>query len=93
MMQIDTRLMEQVKAVLQQFGTKYMTEDGVLKRNTVINALDKYNKDLMQALLSNKLIKDEYTEQIADTTVFKFNHFIEMFEYQEFWGNSFRFPL
>lgn len=39
--------MEQVKAVLQQFGTKYMTEDGVLKRNTVINALDKYNKDLM----------------------------------------------
>ena len=89
MMQIDTRLMEQVKAVLQQFGTKYMTEDGVIKRNTVINALDKYNKDLMQALLSNKLIKDEYTEQIADTTVFKFNHFIEMFEYQEFWGNSF----
>jgi arsenate reductase len=29
MMQIDTRLMEQVKAVLQQFDTKYMTKDGV----------------------------------------------------------------
>lgn len=88
-MQIDTKLMEQVKSVLQQFGTKYMTEDGALKRNTVINDLDKYDKDLMAALLANNLIKDEYTEQIADTTVFKLNHFIDMFEYQEFWGNSF----
>lgn len=43
-MQIDTKLMEQVKSVLQQFGTKYMTEDGALKRNTVINDLDKYDK-------------------------------------------------
>ena len=89
MMQIDTRLMEQVKDVLQQFGTKYITKDGSLKRNAVISDLDKYDKDLMVALLANNLIKDEYTEQIADTTVFKLNHFIEMFEYQEFWGNSF----
>lgn len=58
-MQIDTKLMEQVKSVLQQFGTKYMTEDGALKRNTVINDLDKYDKDLMAALLANNLIKDE----------------------------------
>ena len=89
MMQIDTRLMEQVKDVLQQFGTKYITKDGSLKRNAVISDLDKYDKDLMVALLANNLIKDEYTEQIAGTTVFKLNHFIEMFEYQEFWGNSF----
>ena len=71
MMQIDTRLMEQVKDVLQQFGTKYITKDGSLKRNAVISDLDKYDKDLMVALLANNLIKDEYTEQIADTTVFK----------------------
>lgn len=88
-MQIDTKLMEQVKTVLQQFGTKYITLEGNLKRNAVINNLDKYDKDLMTALLANKLIKDEYTEQIADTKVFKLNHFIDMFEYQEFWGNSF----
>lgn len=81
--------MEQVKAVLQQFGTKYVTSEGALKRNAVINDLDKYDKDLIAALLSNDLIKDEYTEQIAGTTVFKLNHFINMFEYQEFWGNSF----
>lgn len=81
--------MEQVKAVLQQFGTKYVTSEGALKRNAVINDLDKYDKDLITALLSNDLIKDEYTEKITDTTVFKLNHFVEMFEYQEFWGNSF----
>ncbi|TYA17247.1 site-specific DNA-methyltransferase [Lactobacillus sp. LSI2-1] len=88
-MQIETKIMEQVKAVLHQFGTKYMTESGVLKRNTVINDLDKYDRDLITALLSNQLIYDEYTEKIADADVFKLNQFINMFEYKEFWEDSF----
>ena len=77
-MQIETKIMEQVKTVLHQFGTKYMTESGVLKRNTVINDLDKYDRDLITALLSNQLIYDEYTEKIADADVFKLNQFINM---------------
>lgn len=88
-MQIETKIMEQVKAVLHQFGTKYMTESGVLKRNTVINDLDKYDRDLITALLSNQLIYDEYTEKIADAEVFKLNQFINVFEYKEFWEDSF----
>ncbi len=88
-MQIKTKIMEQVKTVLHQFGTKYMTEGGVLKRNTVINDLDKYDRDLITALLSNQLIYDEYTEKIADAEVFKLNQFINVFEYKEFWEDSF----
>ncbi|WP_164509436.1 site-specific DNA-methyltransferase [Companilactobacillus jidongensis] len=88
-MQIETKIMEQVKTVLHQFGTKYMTESGVLKRNTVINDLDKYDRDLITALLSNQLIYDEYTEKIADADIFKLNQFINMFEYKEFWEDSF----
>jgi hypothetical protein len=88
-MQIETKIMEQVKNVLRQFGTKYIAESGTLKRSTVISDLDKYDHDLMTALLSNQLIHDEYTEIIANTEVFKLNQFINMFEYKEFWEDSF----
>lgn len=88
-MQIETKIMKQVKNVLRQFGTKYITESGTLKRSTVISDLDKYDHDLMTALLSNQLIHDEYIERIADTEVFKLNQFIKMFEYKEFWEDSF----
>lgn len=88
-MQIETKIMEQVKNVLRQFGTKYIAESGTLKRSTVISDLDKYDHDLMTALLSNQLIHNEYTEIIANTEVFKLNQFINMFEYKEFWEDSF----
>ncbi len=88
-MQIETKIMKQVKNVLRQFGTKYITEGSALKRSTVISDLDKYDHDLMTALLSNQLIHDEYTEIIANTEVFKLNQFINMFEYKEFWEDSF----
>lgn len=51
--------------------------------------LDKYDRDLMTALLSNQLIHDEYTEKIADTEVFKLSQFVNMFEYKEFWEDNF----
>ncbi|WP_367298203.1 site-specific DNA-methyltransferase [Loigolactobacillus coryniformis] len=54
-----------------------------------MNDLDKYDRDLITALLSNQLIYDEYTEKIADADVFKLNQFINMFEYKEFWEDSF----
>lgn len=88
-MQIETKIMKQVKNVLRQFGTKYITESGALKRSTVISDLDKYDHDLMTALLSNQLIHDEYTEIVANTEVFKLNQFVNMFEYKEFWEDSF----
>ena len=46
-MQIETKIMEQVKNVLRQFGTKYIAESGTLKQSTVISDLDKYDHDLM----------------------------------------------
>lgn len=88
-MKLDTKIMSEVKSVLNEFGDKYMTESGALKRTSVINDLDKYDKDLMAALLNNELIHDEYTEEIAGTEVFKLNQFISMFEYKDFWEDSF----
>lgn len=88
-MNFDTKIMTEVKSVLKRFGDKYMTESGKLKKTSVINDLDDYDKDLMTALFSDKLIHDEYTEVIGDTEVFKLNQFISMFQYKEFWKDSF----
>lgn len=88
-MKVEPKIIEQVKEILKQFGDKYLTEEGELKRSNVVNDLDHYDHELMAALLSNPLIHDNYTEEIAGTEVFKLNQFIEMFEYKEFWEDSF----
>ena len=60
-MQVESKIMEQVKSVLSNFGNKYIDNNGVLKRNMVIEDLNHYDKDLMTALLSNSQIHDQYT--------------------------------
>ena len=80
--------MQCVRDVLEQFGGKYIA-NGKVKKTKVIEDLDKYNKDLIEALLSKELIHNAYTEKVSNIEIFKLNQFVEMFEYQEFWGNSF----
>ena len=87
-MPVESKVMQHVKSILKQFGNKYIDNDN-LKRTKIIEDLDKYDKELMQALLSDKLIHDTYTEKILNIEVFKLNQFIEMFEYKEFWQDSF----
>lgn len=88
-MQVETKIMQVVRSVLSHFGNKYIDTNGTLKRNKVIEDLDHYDKDLMSALLANKMIHDQYTKKIADTVVFELNKFIDVFEYKEFWQDSF----
>lgn len=87
--EIETKMMKEVRTVLSQFGNKYIDDNDVLNRQRVIDDLDKYDKELMQALLSDRLIHDTYTEKVLDTEIFKLNEFISMFEYRDFWGNHF----
>lgn len=81
--------MSQVKSLLGEFGNKYLTSEGPLKRNNVINDLDKFDHELMTKLFSDPLIHKNYVEKIAGTEVFKLNQFIEMFEYKNFWEDSY----
>ena len=41
-MQVESKIMEQVKSVLSNFGNKYIDNNGVLKRNMVIEDLNHY---------------------------------------------------
>lgn len=88
-MQVESKIMEQVRSVLSGFGNKYIDSNGALKRNKVIEDLDHYDRDLMTALLANQQIHDQYTEKVTDTEIFKLNQFLDVFEYKEFWQDSF----
>lgn len=83
-MKIEPKIMSQVKSLLGEFGNKYLTSEGSLKRNNVINDLDKFDHELMTKLFRDPLIHKNYVEKIAGTEVFKLNQFIEMFEYKNF---------
>ena len=88
-MQVESKIKEQVKSVLSGIGNKYIDSNGALKRNKVIEDLDHYDRNLMTALLANQQIHDQYTEKVADTEIFKLNQFLDVFEYKEFWEDSF----
>lgn len=81
--------MEHVKQLLQSFGDRYITNSGHLKRAKIIDDLDRFDHNLMTKLFADPLIHRTYVEKIANTEVFKLNQFIEMFEYKDFWEDSF----
>lgn len=88
-MTVDSAIIQEVKKVLKGFGDTYLTDTGALKRQKLIEDLDKYTPILMKELLESLLIAKTYTEAIGDTTIFKLNQFIEMFTYKEYWEDSY----
>lgn len=87
-MAIESRIMEHVRSVLERFDNKYI-ENGILKKAKVIEDLDNYDRDLMSALLDDRMIHDTYTEKVSDVEIFKVNQFIEMFEFKNYWEDSY----
>lgn len=88
-MVVETRAMDHIRNVLEQFGDKYFTKRGELKINTVIEDLDKYDKELMSALLKDDLLHKTYTSKIANVEIFEVNKFVDMLRYKEYWKDSF----
>ena len=87
-MAIESRIMEHVRSVFEKFDNKYI-ENGILKKTKVIEDLDNYDRSLMSALLDDRLIHDTYTEKVSDVEIFKVNQFIEMFEFKNYWEDSY----
>lgn len=88
-MAVESKAMDHIRKVLEQFGDKYFTKSGALKRNNVIEDLDNYDKDLMTAILKDDLLRKTYTSNIADVEVFEVNKFVDMLRYKEYWEDSF----
>ena len=87
-MAVEARIIERIRSVLEKFDNKYML-NGRIKKSKVIEDLDNYDHDLMETLLSDKLIHDSYTEKLANVEVFKVNQFIEMLEFKKYWEDSY----
>lgn len=88
-MAVESKAMDHIRKVLESFGNKYFTKSGALKRNTVIEDLDNYDKDLMTAILKDDLLHKTYTSKIADVEIFEVNKFVDMLKNKEYWPDSF----
>ena len=84
---VETELLSQIKEVLLKFP-KYWEKD-VLLRNKVAEDLRNYNQELIEALLSNQLVKDTYSISLNYTNIFKIEEFISMLRYKNYWENSY----
>lgn len=87
-MTVEPKVFDHIKKILASFDGKYMNGN-VLKRNAIIDDLDKYDENLLEALLSDKLIHDTYTKKIAGVEVFETNQFISMLEFKDYWEDSY----
>ena len=76
---VETELLSQIKEVLLKFP-KYWEKD-VLLRNKVAEDLRGYNQELIEALLSNQLVKDTYSISLNSTNIFKIEEFISIAYY------------
>jgi adenine-specific DNA-methyltransferase len=87
-MVVDSKLMLEVKAILKDFGDKYFDGD-TLKRHKVTEDLNAYNEGLIQSLLNNETINRDFVISVNGKEIFKLNEFIDMFQYKEFWQDSY----
>ena len=84
---MDTKIMKALHSVLNQFEDRYYL-DGDLNKSKVIEDIDKYDDNLVVALLNDPLIKKHYSKNIGEYTVFETNKLIETFEMDDFWMDS-----
>src|SRR5699024_8508240 len=84
---METKLQEEINEVLKTFP-EYWDENMLLK-NKLIEDIRSYNEKIIEALLSNNLIKDTYALQLPSRSVFKTEDFISMLRFKNYWDNSY----
>ncbi|WP_368488355.1 DNA methyltransferase [Clostridium sp. BJN0013] len=84
---MDTNLLKRTKKILKDFPEYWKNQE--LQRYLVINDLRKYDISLISALLKDEKIKELYTLQVDNITIFKQEEFIDMFRYKQYWANSY----
>ena len=84
----STKIMQEVEKVLQKFEDKYYIDNKVNKAR-VIEDIDNYEKELISAMLENEKIKLTFTTKINEHILFKTNKFIELFQADEYWEDSY----
>ena len=85
---METKINQEIRTSLKHFEDKYFI-DGTVNKQRVIQDLYNYDSELIAAMLNSDLLKENFTMQVADTTIFQINNLIELFEADEFWKDSY----
>lgn len=86
--EMETKINQEIHTALKQFEDRYFI-DGIVNKQRVIQDLYNYDSELIAAVLNSDLLKENFTMQVADTTIFQINNLIELFEADEFWKDSY----
>lgn len=88
----EPKIITHVKNVLEVFGTRYITTTGSIRRSKVLEDIDKYTPDLIEALREDALIKREYFQKMSfgddSVELFKSNEFYEMLSLKKYFADS-----
>lgn len=84
----ETAIQQALREVVESFGEQYVAE-GLLKKDAIIVDLDNYKPELVEKLLTNAILNEAFTEDIAGATILKINDIIQMLEVDEYWSNSY----
>ncbi|AQP54643.1 type III restriction endonuclease subunit M [Vagococcus penaei] len=85
---MDTKINQAIKSVLLMFGDKYFIGE-IINKQKVIHDLDNYDKELMTKMLSNDVVKSNFTTAINDAIIFNVNKLVELFETNDYWQDSY----
>jgi len=65
---LDTKIMKSLHDILSTFGDKYLTGKE-LNKARIVQDIDRYDEELIMALLSDDLIKKYYAKKIGEYTI------------------------
>lgn len=85
---METKINQAIKSVLLMFGEKYFIDE-IINKQKVIQDLDNYDKELLAKMLSNDIVKNNFTMTINDAVIFNVNKLIELFETNNYWQDSY----
>ena len=84
----ETAIQQALREVVESFDEQYVAE-GLLKKDAIIVDLDNYKPELVEKILTNAILNEAFTEDIAGVTILKINDIIQMLEVDEYWSNSY----
>ena len=80
--EMETKINQEIHTALKQFEDRYFI-DGIVNKQRVIQDLYNYDSELIAAMLNSDLLKENFTMQGADTTIFQINNLLEIHNIQQ----------
>ena len=84
----ETAIQQALREVVESFDEQYVAE-GLLKKDAIIVDLDNYKPELVEKILTNAILNEAFTEDIAGATILKINDIIQILEVDKYWSNSY----